>query len=278
MTAPVTLVSASASAENAVLVVFNEGIYYSRLLDTKDASNPAIWTITPVAGTTGYDGNPARPVYVVSTSSFAVDGSGNTTSVLLTLDRPMSPYPAQYTMLVSSVWSADQTISIVAAMSSPFLAVYRTLEPPQVEAPSPGRDFANPQTLSGAVNSTIARPYQQLLGTLGYSPDGDYAIDRGDEGLKKRLTRRTFAKKNGFAFLPGYGVGITSYSKRLAKASVRDQLAADCEAQFSQEPEVAKAVVSIAPDAQRPNLQRLGIFLQKKSGKTARYSTLIPPQ
>ena len=278
MTSPVTLVSVAAAAENALLVTFNEGIYFSQLLDTPDASLASLWSVTPVAGTVGYDGSAARPVSVTTVTAATLDGSGNPTSVTVTLDRPMTPYPAQYVLTVSSVWSADLTQRLQNAVSSAFLAVYRQLDVPQVQVAAQGRDFANPQTLSGALGSTVSQPYQQLLGTLGYSDDHDYAIDKGDPGLLKRLTRRTFTKKNGFVFLPGYGAGITTYGKRLGKASVRDQLSAELEAQYAQEPEVAKVVITMAPDKARPELTRLGAFLQKKSGKTARYTTLIPAQ
>lgn len=276
MTSPVTLSSAAAAAENAILVAFNEGIYFSQLLDTQDASRASLWSVAPVAGTTGYDGNAARPVTVVSVSPSTTDASGNPTSVTLTLDRPMTPYPAQYAMTASQVWSADLT-QVLNNASTTFLAVYGVIDPPQVNVAARGRDFANPQTVSGALASTVSQPYQQLLGTLGYSDSHDYAIDDGDAGLLKRLTRRTFTKKNGFAFLPGYGAGITTFVKRLGKASVRDQLAADLESQYAQEPEVAKAIVALRPDTAKPQLTRLSIFIQKKSGRTARYSTLLPP-
>ncbi len=273
-----TIVGAAAIAENAVLVQFSTAVYYSGLLDTQDASIAALWTATPVAGTSGYDGNASRAVSVVTVAPLAVAGGGQDfTSLVLLLDRPMTPYPSEYVVGVSAVWSADLSTELTNAQSAPFFGVYKQLNQPQVEVPSPGRDFANPQTAGGAQSpgSNISRPVQQLLGTLGYSDDNDYAVDKGDAGLRKRLTRRTFCKKSGFAFLPGYGVGITTYGKALGKASTRDQLAAECEAQYVQEPEVASATVAVRPDPTNPNLFRLGIFIAKKSGKTAKYSVLI---
>lgn len=274
MSAP-TLQSVLAQAENALAATFDQGIYFSQLLDTNDASKPSSWQVLPISGTVGYDGLPARSVSVVSTSVLTVDGSGNTKSVLVTLDRPLSPYPAQYTLVAVGIWNAAQTLSGTTAVNFP--SVYRQLQPAQVQSPALARDFANPQTLSGAVGSTVDKPYQQPLGSLGYAVDHDYAIDQADVGLMKRIARRLFTKKNGFAFLPGYGVGVTAYGKRLSKASVREQLAADCEAQISREPEVARVVVSLRQDAANPQLVRVGIFVTKRSGKTVRYTALIPP-
>lgn len=262
-----------AVAENVLQVQFASPIYFSGLLDSPDGSNPAIWTISPVAGTTGYDGQPAR---LVSVASVAL-ADATAQNVNLTTDRPMSPYPAQYVVTVNGAYSADLTTQARGQTAS-TLAVYRVINSPQIEAPAPGRDFANPQTLRAAQASTIAQPAQTILGSLGYSGDGDYAIDQGDEGLRKRLTRRTFCRKNGFAFLPGYGVGARQRVKTLATTANREALAADCEAQYSQEPEVQRTVVSSHLDSQRPNLARLAVVIVKKDGRSVKYTSLVPVQ
>lgn len=269
------VVSVTAAAENAVQVAFNLPVYFTGLLDTFDGSAPAVWSL--VGSGVGLDGQPARSVLVLAPS---IDATGQV--VTLTLDRPTSPYPCTYGVLTTGVFTADFTQALKNLGSLLLLgttpAAYRELTPAQQNVPAPGRDLANPQTLAAAKASTIARPAQAALGSFGYSDDHDYAFDQGDEGLRKRLTRRTFCRKNGFAFLRGYGAGVRDHAKKLGTAATRDRLAADCEAQYAQEPEVASSVVNLRPDPSRPGLYRLAVFVKKKTGQTLRFSTLIGNQ
>lgn len=267
----INLNAVAATAENAITARFSAAVYFSTLLDTKDASNPGLWTVTPVPNTVGWDGNTARSVLVVAT---ALDATGE--NVTLLLDRPMTPYPAQYQITVSGVWSADRTQEISPTTLSTF-GTYRQLVAPQQDTAAPARDFANPQTTQGTLSGNIAQPQQTPLGSFAYSDDHDYAIDQGDAAFHKRIYRRIFTRKGGFVFLPNYGVGATTYGKRLGRASVRDQLAAECESQISQEPEVAKVQAFVRPDPVKDGLYRLALFITKKNGRTSKFSTLVNP-
>jgi len=277
---PLQVVAASAVAENVVRVQFTTPVYYSGVLDPGDASNAALWQVLPVTGTSGLDGQPARPVSVLSTALPTIAGAAPGLYVDVTLDRPMTPYPAQYTAVVGTISSADQSQTLdpsasMAATPSVYMALART----NVESSAPMRDFANPQSPQAARNSTIAQPAQTALGSFGYTDDHDYAIDSRDDGLRKRLNRRLFSRKGGYLHLgDGYGVGITTYIKRLGKAAVREQLTADVETQFAQEPEVAKVTALTRPDTNNPGLFRLDVFVQKRNGQTTKYKTLFPVQ
>jgi hypothetical protein len=86
-------------AENVFRVTFASPPYYSGLLDAGDVSNPALFTFTPVPNTFGVDGNPTRPV---SAAIVLPAANGDPNSVDVTVDRPMSPYPAQYSLKVNA--------------------------------------------------------------------------------------------------------------------------------------------------------------------------------
>lgn len=273
------LVSAVSVAENVVRVGFNRRVYFSALLDVPDASNADAWAVTPVSGTVGYDGLAARGVAVAHVDPASVPGTMDGSVLDLTLDRPMSPYPAAYAVANAlPIYSDDLTHQLPPGQQGTTPALFRVLNVPDPTSSITSRDLANPQTFAQAQGSTIAQPQVTALGSFGYDGSGSYALDSKDAGLRKRLTRRTFTKKNGFVHLPGYGVGITDYGKQLAKASTRAQLAAECEAQYAQEPEIAQVRVLTRLDPKNPSLLRLSVYLKKKSGQTARYAMVYPVQ
>jgi hypothetical protein len=275
------VVNVQAPAENVIRVEFNLGLYFSGILDPGDASNPDVWQVTPDPGTVGYDGNPSRPVLVVTVAqpSPAPLGVAAGSVVDLTLDRPMTPFPGSYSVAtLSSLFSSDLSQQLVAAQLGSTPALFRVLQPPDPTTLAPGRDLANPQTYANALGSNISQPQATFLGSFGYSDDGDYAMDSRDQGLRKRIFRRTFTRKNGFLHLPGYGIGVLQYSKQLGRASARQQLEADAQSQYAQEPEVAQCNVLSRLDPDNPNLVRLDTYLKKKNGQTAKYKTLIPTQ
>jgi hypothetical protein len=274
------VIGAFAQAENVFRVQFSQAVYYTGFLDAPDASKPQLYTATPVAGTVGYDGNPARALNVLTVTQPSVAGFPNGTFLDLTTDRPMTPFPAKYLVGVGTVFSADLTQQLSASFSTAVvLAVYAALKPPDPSVSAPMRDVANPQTLAAARRSTADTVgYATLLGTLQYAADGDYAGEQNDDSLRQRQYRRLFCKRGGFVHLPGYGVGVTTYLKRLASTSARDQLAADCQSQFAQEPEAASVRVSTRLDPQNNQLIRLSIFTKKKSGKSDQYTLRLSSQ
>jgi len=151
-------------------------------------------------------------------------------------------------------------------------AVFKEIIPVQTNSGRVTRDFANPQTLGGAVASGLAMPDAALLGTFRIDATGDYAFDEGTETIRKRVIRRLVTAKGGFAHLPTYGVGITALGKRLAVAATLAAVAADAEAQILNEPDVAEVSVRPVVDATAPSIVRFQIRVRTKEGKAAEFS------
>lgn len=103
--------SVLAVRENVMRVTFNVPVYYSSILDPPDASRPEKFSVTPVAGTFGLDGTPARPVSVARVDLVGEDGEvvigGGGRRLDLVLDRPMSPHAALYDVAMTDVFAAD---------------------------------------------------------------------------------------------------------------------------------------------------------------------------
>jgi hypothetical protein len=250
-----TLLSVLAVSENVVLYTFSAPVLFTGLFDAGDAGDPLRYALAPDPTTTGYDGQPPRPVGTVLAALADGDGSG----VLVTLDRPLSPWPSSYFVSAEGVQSADGTQSLAPGGDVlPMPGVARALVPNNPSAASPARlrDVANP--FSGLDASA--------LGVFPVDASGDYAFDQGDDGLRKRALRRLVTRKSAFAHLPGYGVGALAYVKKLATKSARDQLSGDAEKQLAQEPDVSKASVTLASDAARPELTRVAIRLRTTAG------------
>lgn len=263
------LTDAEPIAENIVRITFNLAVFFTGLLDPFDASDPSHYTITPVDGTSGYDGAPTRPVAVV----FATQDPATPNSLDLTLDRPMSPYASQYTVSVANVISASGSFALDPTMSSfNFFGLFKLIQAPQLDTTIPTRDIANPQTLSAALDPLPNPQNPGNLGTIVVDGSGDYAFDEGLTNLKKRIYRRLISVPGKTAFLPSYGIGIPAQAKRLSTSGVRAQLAAEAERQIKLEPEVERVLVTVTTNAAHPNLVQFNILVKTKSGGKSKFS------
>lgn len=283
------LVSVFPAAENVVAFTFDVPPYYTGLFNQFDAANPALYTITPVNGSIGADGNPCRPVSPVSVAL----STTNPNVLLVTLNECMSPFPAFYDAEVTGLVGAggasvpigeEGTSFILGGDSSEALApdpsygsffgCYRILVPPQVDAASPTRDIANPDNAS-ALQGSIATGYvaasAKSLGTFVYGADGDYGINQGVISYKKRIIRRGICRPGGMKHAVNYGVGIPSYAKKLASPSLRQKLAADWESQIKYEPETATVTVTPKTDPSTPGLCYFIVQAQMKNGATVNF-------
>jgi hypothetical protein len=280
------LLEVKSVGENVVRLTFDVEPYYSGLLDPPDASIPAHYSIVPVLGTSGYDGQPTRPVTVIVVTQTA----GDADSLDLTLDRPMSPYPSQYVITFGGIEGSEE-IAVIGqeGMSfvlggdpnnelapdptvASFYGSYRALVAPQTAAATPSRDIANPQTLSALATATPYVTSALALGTFVVDSSGDYATDQGVISYKKRVLRRAIVKPGGFKHAPLYGVGIPSYGKKLASPSLRLQLAAAWESQVKQEPETATVTVTPTTNPNYPNLTFFNLAAEMKSGQKVNFS------
>lgn len=261
-----TIVDAQAVSENVIRVTFSTLVYFSDLLDASDASIPSKYTVTPVAGTIGLDGTPARAVSVVMVTPSPVPQDVAAPSVLdLTLDRPMTAFPAQYTLAIANIYTADlgRLIDPLGSTLNVY-ATFKQIAPPTLEQRHASRDFANPQTQS-AMLDPLPNPNNPLnLGVFSVDDTGDYAFDEGLVAYKKRILRRLFTNTSAFAHLPGYGVGVASHGKRLATSAILKSLTADAEKQIAQEPETESVTVTFTMDPNNLGLVRFSIIAQPK--------------
>lgn len=255
--------------ENAIRLEFDQAINLTGLLSSDDASRPDLWSITASPLSTGLSGDAAREVRIVRIEfAGAEDGVADADFgrfVNLILDRPMTSFPAIYTVTWVDIYASD--LLSVSSGSSDVYAVYRLLEQPQIQAPQRSRDFANPQTMSAAVES-LPRPNASFaLGSFGVDDTGDYALDEGVINLKKRILRRLMTRKGAFAHLPNYGVSIPDQVKKLGQAIVISKLKADAEVQIAQEPDVLQVRVAVVINSDTPNLVRFRVAVKSKFGK-----------
>lgn len=274
-----TVLGAIAVRENVVRVIFSQPVYFSKILDPFDASNPTHFTVTPVDGTTDQLSQPTRDVTVVAVerpdinSSPPIETADVGAHLDLILDRPMSSYPSAYTVTCIGIKNAKLT-STIGSASFDFDGVYRDLSVPDLETAAPLRDLASPQTLSALQE---ASPDDlTVIATYVVGEDGDYAFDQGATGRKKRIIRRVFTKKGGFVHLPNYGVSITSYGKKLARLDTIGKLTTEARIQISREPDVAKVVVNADIRRATPDLLRLHIAIKPHSARSQKFTVSVP--
>lgn len=259
--------AALAIRENVIRIAFSDLIYASDLGDEKDAVRSGVYVVTPFLLSVGNDGTNARPVRVVNVNApTVVDGippefEGRWLD--LTLDRPMTPFPAAYQVAVSGVWSADKS-TLAGSATLDVDAVYRQLSVPTVAPRAESRDLANPQTIGGAKASSVRDPYAAILGTFQVDDSGDYAFDSGLESFRKRVIRRCITKENGFAHLPGYGASLVQQGKKLGTAARLAKLVANIEQQVALDPECVSASARIIRSTANPSFARVELVCTRR--------------
>ena len=154
--AVLTLVGALAVSENVMRLLFNLQPYVSNLGDAYDGGSVSHYTLT-ANPSTGYDGQPARQVNVIVAAPSGLDPWGSPINGIdLTTDRPMSPFPAEYTVSCANL--VDQATGTVPLSPSPQSidppGLLRHLQSGSATLASPNRDFLNPQTASSLAGST----------------------------------------------------------------------------------------------------------------------------
>ena len=85
------------------------------------------------------------------------------------------------------------------------------------------------------------------IGDYQIDGTGDYQPNGGLEALKKRIFRRLETPPNGFSMLPGYGIGVPGFIKKLQTNDAKRQLISRIEKQLSQEPGVLRVSATLTP-------------------------------
>lgn len=273
-TTPLQLVSAAAVSENAIQLRFSRAVYVSGLLDAPDGSSRKRFSVTPDASTVGRDGTVARAVLVTQVSVDVVPGLFEGQVIRITLDRPMTPYPAVYSVACNGLWSDDLSTAIdTGAAAASLLATYRPIVVPSLDAAvsSARGDLANPQTSGAASSAGIPT----ALGTYAVDDSGDYAPDKGIDSYKKRNMRRLISLPGSFSHLgKKFGAGVPSYGKKLATAQRRAELVAAVEAQVAADPETKSVACSVVPTSS-PYLFRVVIVATTTAGQTVRFGVPV---
>ncbi len=253
---------AIAIRENVVRVFFSQAVYWSAWHDAGDASRANRYQITAIEGTVGIDGLPVRPVAVAFVER-SVPPDVLALSVDVVVDRPFSPWGAQYLVEVGQIRSFSGNDLDPTKRTAIFDGLYRALPSALTDLQVANNDIANPQTLSALLDPMPITTDSRMLGT--YQPDttGDYARDEGVTSYRKRVIRRLTTRKGAFAHLPGYGVLYPMALKQLGKAGLREALAADAEDQVRAEPETVDVKVSIR---QEGSLTRFIVRVKTKAG------------
>lgn len=257
---------AFAPAENVIRLLFTQVPYYSEIFDAYDASDVDHYTVTANTASTGWDGYAARAVSPVQ----VLVSTAQPNALDVYLDRPMSPYPTEYTIAFEDLASASLGVVVPSGQFTLF-GCFRKLQPQSEDVVLPTADFANPQTVSAIQGSGVGSTLgpSAALGVYNVDDSGDYAFDAGIQTVKKRIIRRGVTKKGAYAHLPaGYGVGLVDACKSLSIPSRRDAYAADYESQIMQEPEVVSAKVTAIQDPIVPSLVHFIILAKTRSGMT----------
>lgn len=242
------MLRALAVRDNVVRLWFNVAPKFIGNLELGDAADPERFVVVPIAGTKGADGLPARPVYPCAIERAAIAGSLGTV-LDVTVDRPFSPWPAQYRISCNGVQSITGLFLDPTSTSRIFDGLSRGFAPARADLVVSAKDIANPQNRAAMLDPLPNTTDSLILGTIPTDAQGDLAFDDGVDSYRKRLFRRCLTRKGAFAHLPGYGVGLPDQVKRLALPGVRDALASDAEAQIRQEPETTDvSCVFVATD------------------------------
>lgn len=248
------LLSAIAVRENAVRLVFNAGVLFTGILNAGDGANVKRYSITAVAGTVGFDGEPVRPVRPIVVEQVPIAESYGSTIDVYT-DRPFTAFPSRYIVAVQGIDAVNGALLDPAASSLEFYGLRRVRPRPRIDHVSASRDIANPQTGSALLDPL---PHtlidSNLLGTYQADETGDVAIDEGIDSYRKRVFRRCYTRKGAFAWMPGYGVGLPGQVKQVGRRGVRDAIAADAESQIAEEPETIEVACRFEQDARAPEM------------------------
>lgn len=264
--------AAVAVRENVIRVAFSEVVYASDLGDAEDAIRSATWALATLPLSRGLDSFAPREVAVVGASiPTEVDGVPPVDVgryVDLALDRPLSPWPAAYTLTPGGVWNAARTILAGVAVLS-VEGAYRELVRPSVEQGSESHDLANPQSRIAAVS--VDAQGDAALGCFAVDDTGDYALDSGVTSFRKRVLRVITTAKNGFAHLPGYGAGLVQKMKQTGTTARLAALVTDVETQVRRDPDCLSVEARTTLSPTRPGLMRMDVFAQPKHGKALRF-------
>ena len=256
------LVLVTPISENTVRLTFTEPPHADGVGGVADALDDQHYSVVAVSGT-GLDGNVVRSVLVVQ----AIAVAGDALSIDVVVDRPFSPYPCVYRASCTGLRSDTTGLPLtVGGTSAAFHGLLRTVESQSRELAIRNRDVATPQS-PAATMDPLPDPLGAVLGSFNPDSTGDYSYDEGLTGYRKRNLRRTYCRKRKFVFLPpDWGAGIVDELKRTNSADKREEIRADIEAQWLQDPETRECTVTVATP--QPSVVRYTIQATTRDGRS----------
>lgn len=247
------LIDAVAIRENVVRLRFNTGVLFNGVLGAGDSSNPKRYTIKPIQGTIGLDGEPARKVFPVAATQAALEGTFGS-AIDVTTDRAFTAFPSRYRVAVKGIHASNGALLEPSKTSFEFYGLRKERPKPRTDMVAASRDIANPQ-VGSALLDPLPNPFDPLLlGTFPIDESGDFAVDEGIDSYRKRVIRRCYTRKGAFPWMPDYGVGLPEQIKRLSRRGVRDAIAAEVESQIAKEPETIEVNAHFEQDHRSPEL------------------------
>lgn len=243
--------SASASATNAIDVLFTGTPEESDPATVWDALRPANWTLVAV--------DPYGATVRLAQFVERIDAS----SVRVFFDGPLDQ-GVTYRIVASDQIRATGGGVIAPTLdcrSAVFVSLVERHTPflePVMAALAGATDLANPQ--SGQDAPGPGAP----LGTFQRTTQGDIGAESGRRYLRKRVLRRMVTGVGAFFHLPRYGLG--QKLKILVRPDYGRRLAAEARAQIRSEPDVVSVTVVSREDPNYPQLVYLDAKVRDRFG------------
>lgn len=236
-----------ATSERTLFVTFSTAPLALSPTLTADALNPASWTVTRQ--------DSGRALLVVGVAALAP-----TAFELYLLDK-LGPWLETHAV---SATVADALTRAVSTLSATCLGCVA-----EEAAAAPGGmvDLANPY---------FGDDESAVVGTLRATSSGDYAVETGEQLLRKRLIRRLATDQNEFFHLEPEDYGLGLRSKEVPVASTLPTLRAAVLRQVLREPEIGAAKVNLTLTT--AGVLTIAIYAElRRTGQSVRISIPVLP-
>jgi hypothetical protein len=206
-------------SNNSFIVVFDIEPKTHDVTSPNSATNPTNYSLEAATTLTQ---TPTRQPNIIS----ATQDEEDPTQIIIALDCLLEPQ-VEYTLTVSNVIEGAGCETFDGLTEFYITAPLYSRKPVGVIITEERyRDFASESDEDG------------LLG-LKHDSSNDIDIEPAIKSLRKRIKRRVFTQKGGFAWAPTYGVGIKG--KALIRAHELQSMASTITEQILQEPDVVDA-------------------------------------
>jgi hypothetical protein len=217
-----SVAGAVAISNRQVQVTFTVQPFAVSGFGTRDALNPALWTVTNQA--TGA---------VIPVGAVRVSG---TDTVELWLTTPLAGYATGYQVAASPLLLSAGGTPILPPITASFSGITGVNAVPDSRPQRPR-----------AVDLKAAPAGNGSDGTTLVIKGGDYDVESGRALMRKCINRRLTTRKGAFFHLPNYGVEQIQPKMLYAVSNLR-ALKSDIENQVQQEPDVLSASATLISD------------------------------